>query len=101
MSESERLLYKIELPWGSVWTPDYDHAYQEATGERLATGSDTADGEERITAFGLDPRTVECVYCEDEVSYSLIANHHTREHPGKRFAHFYYPEVYEMEVSSR
>lgn len=86
-----KTLYKVERPTDYVWTDDYDLAYQEATGMQLKRGEDGLAAEERITAFGISPRTVECVHCGDAVSESLIEQHHTDEHPMKRWQPAWYP----------
>lgn len=37
-----------------------------------------------------EPRTVECVHCGDEVSADAIVDHHTSEHPTRRYDPLWY-----------
>lgn len=42
-----------------------------------------------------DVGNVECVHCGESIPPGEIADHHMTEHPSKRWAPHYYPEVFD------
>lgn len=89
-SPTERAIYKVRLPWGWKWTTDYAMAFELATGVQLDDADEEQEGEDLITVMGLSAREVECVYCDEEMSDSLISDHHMDKHPGERWDPIWY-----------
>lgn len=90
IDRDEQTLYKFQLPWGWKWTDRYGIAFQSVTGMTIEEAGGSHPNEDKIRAFGVSAREVECVYCDAELSESRISEHHVEEHPMERYNPAYY-----------